>query len=245
MKPMQTRSWQAILIVGTDTGVGKTSLTASLAAYWCQYYDQSKLGIYKPIQSGIGDREFYHNTFPFLELSTITPLFFHAPLAPAVAAAKEGKDIDLALAWQGFQDLSYEKELVLVEALGGLGSPITFEYLVADLARDWQLATILVVPVRLGSIGQAVANVALARQSKINLKGIVLNCVSPVTASEINDLTDPIWLEQLLGVPVLGVLPYNADLHDGIGDRASLAQAAAGLDLEYLGLGKLVTNRER
>ncbi len=240
MKPMQPRPAQAILIVGTDTGVGKTSLTASLAAYWCQYYNQADLGIYKPIQSGIGDREFYHDTFPFLELNTITPLFFNAPLAPAVAAAKEGKTIDLALAWQGFQRLSHEKELILVEALGGLGSPITFEYLVADLARDWQLETILVVPVRLGSIGQAVANVALARQSKVNLRGIVLNCVSPISESEISDLTDPMWLEQLLGVPVLGVLPYNENLQKGIGDRASLARAAAGLDLEYLGLGASV-----
>ncbi|MEI6429832.1 MAG: dethiobiotin synthase [Pseudanabaena sp. ELA607] len=229
-------SAQAILIVGTDTGVGKTSLTAALAAYWCQYYNEASLGIYKPIQSGVGDREFYHATFPFLATNTITPLWFSAPLAPAIAAAKEGKTIDLAIAWQGFQNLVSQKKLVLVETLGGLGSPITFEYLVADLARDWQLETILVVPVRLGSIGQAVANVALARQSKVKLKGIVLNCLTPDAEAEISDLIDPIWLEQLVGVPVLGVLPYNEPLQKGIGERSSLASAAANLDLEYLGL---------
>ena len=57
-----------LLIVGSDTGVGKTVLTASLAAYWLTYRDRTvsqttpstSLGIYKPLQSGKGDREFYN-----------------------------------------------------------------------------------------------------------------------------------------------------------------------------------------
>jgi len=67
---------------------------------------------------------------------------------------------------------------VLVEALGG--SPVSEEFTVADLA-EWR-PTVLVVPVKLGAIAQAVANVALARPSRVHLKGIVLNCPTSFTA---------------------------------------------------------------
>jgi dethiobiotin synthetase len=123
-----------LLIVGSDTGVGKTILTAALAAYWLTYRDISQstpsnsLGIYKPLQSGIGDREFYHQTFALSQtLAEITPLYFETPIAPAIAAHKEGKPIDLAVIWQQFQKLQQQKEFLLVESLGGLGSPITDE----------------------------------------------------------------------------------------------------------------------
>lgn len=39
-----------------------------------------------------------------------------------------------------------------METLGGLGSPITYDYLVADLVRDWQIPTLLVGVVRLGEL---------------------------------------------------------------------------------------------
>jgi dethiobiotin synthetase len=105
---------KSLLIVGSDTGVGKTILTAALAAYWLTYHDISKnepssslshaLGIYKPLQSGIGDREFYHQTFALSQtLAEITPLYFETPIAPAIAAHKEGNPIDLAVIWQQFQ----------------------------------------------------------------------------------------------------------------------------------------------
>jgi len=76
---------------------------------------------------------------------------------------------------------------VLVEALGGLGSPVSEEFTVADLA-EWRLPTVLVVPVKLGAIAQAVANVALARPSRVHLKGIVLNCVQLVHSKKL-----PTW----------------------------------------------------
>lgn len=80
-------------------------------------------------------------------------------------------------------------DLVLVEALGGLGSPITNELTVADLAGQWRLETLLVAPVKLGAIAQIVANVALARDRKVNLRGIVLSCAVPVSPDAIAQWT--------------------------------------------------------
>ncbi|MES1022887.1 dethiobiotin synthase [Gloeocapsa sp. BRSZ] len=216
----------ALLVTGTDTEAGKTVLTTALAAYWRNRF--RNLGIMKPIQSGVGDRELYSQLFSFNQsIAEITPLYFEAPLAPPIAAAKENRDIDLAIVWRTLQQLRASRDFVLVEALGGLGSPVTAEFTVADLAAEWRLPTVLVVPVRLGAIAAAVANVALARQTRVLLKGIVLNCTQARSPQEIEDLTPPELIQSLTNIPVLGCLPYFADPTD----LEKLAQAAAALDL--------------
>jgi dethiobiotin synthetase len=221
-----------LFITGTDTDAGKTVLTTALAAYYQKYYPQRTWGIMKPIQSGVGDRELYQKLFSLQQSSEeITPLYFNAPLAPPIAAAKENRSVDLALVWQALTQLRSQRDLVLVEALGGLGSPITDELTVADLAADWRLPTVLVVPVRLGAIAQAVANVALARQSKVNLRGIILNCVQPRNEGEIADLTPSDLIQSLTNTPVLGCLPYL----DNLADLDQLAYVASTLQWERFG----------
>ncbi|HIK07160.1 MAG TPA: ATP-dependent dethiobiotin synthetase BioD [Trichormus sp. M33_DOE_039] len=220
-----------LLITGTDTEAGKTVLTTVLAAYWQKYHPQSRLGIMKPIQSGVGDREWYQNAFK-LEQSPeeITPLYFQAPLAPPIAAAKENRPVDLAIVWQALTKLRSQRDFLLIESLGGLGSPVTDELTVADLAGEWRLPTVLVVPVKLGAISHTVANVALAKQTKINLKGIVLNCTQPRTEDEITDLTPKDLIQSLTNIPVLGCIPHL----DNLTDYEKLAQTASNLDLEKL-----------
>lgn len=222
---------KTLLITGTDTEAGKTVVTTALAAYWQKYYPQRSLGIMKPIQSGMGDRELYQTLFS-LEQSPeeITPLYFQAPLAPPIAAAKENRQVDLAVVWRTLLALQKQRDLVLIESLGGLGSPITDELTVADLAGEWRLPTILVVPVRLGAIANAVANVALARQTKIALRGIVLNCIQPRQEEEIADLTPVGLIQSLTNIPVLGCIPYVENPQD----LEKLAEIAAGLDWETL-----------
>ncbi len=220
-----------LLITGTDTGTGKTILTCALAAYWQTYRPQESLGIFKPIQTGVGDCELYQQLFNLNQTpEEITPLHFQTPVAPPVAAEREGRTVDLGLVWQAFNTLRQQRQCVLVEALGGLGSPITHELTVADLARDWRLPAILVVSVKLGAIAQAVANVALARSCDVQLKGIVLNCVQPCSEEDMANWTPIGLIESLTNVPVLGTLPYLSDPTD----LSKLAQVASDLDIERL-----------
>lgn len=219
----------ALLITATDTDAGKTILTIALAAYWRKHLSTKPLGILKPVQSGIGDGELYSRLFA-MEMDEVNPLQFQAPLAPPIAAKREGRKVELEKAWQAFEHLQQTREFVLVEALGGLGSPLTDETTVADLAWDWRLPTVLVVPVRLGAIAQAVANVALARQSRIFLKGIVLNCIHPTTQQEIADWAPAELIESLTNMPVLGLIPHLIEPTN----LDKMAQVASGLDLERL-----------
>jgi dethiobiotin synthetase len=221
----------ALLITGTDTDAGKTVLTTALAAYWQTYCTSRSLGIMKPLQTGVGDRELYLRLFKLDQSpEELNPLHFAAPLAPPLAADLEGKRVKLEPVWQTFEALRKKQDFVLVEALGGLGSPITHETTVADLAWDWRLPAVLVVPVKLGAIGQAVANVALAAQAKVHLKGIVLNCVKPRSTEEIEKWTPTVLIESLTGIPVLGLIPHLSDPTN----LKKLAQVASNLELERL-----------
>ena len=220
-----------LLITGTDTDVGKTILTITLAAYWQNYCSNRHLGLMKLMQTGQGDRELYHQLFGQESLiKIVTPLCFEHPLAPPIAAAKIGEKIDLNIVWQAYLNLQKQQDFVVIEALGGLGSPLTPELTVANIASDWRLPTVLVVPVKLGAISQAVANVALARSLKVDLKGIILSCLQPDSQKNLADLAPCDLIQSLTQVPVLGTIPFISD----ITDRKKLAQIASHLDLEYI-----------
>ncbi len=221
----------ALLVTGTDTDSGKTVLTAALIAYWQKYCWAYRLGVCKPVQSGTGDREFYSRLFKLDQTpEQLNPLWYKTPVAPPLAAALEGKQVDIAKAWQVFSQLEAERDWVLVEGVGGLGSPMAEALTVADMAAQWRLPAVLVVPVKLGAIAQAVANAALAQQKQVKLLGIVLNCTHPHTQNQIDHWAPIDMIESLTQLPVLGQLPYLKQLND----PAVLADAAAQVDLERL-----------
>ncbi|HHP7232222.1 MAG TPA: dethiobiotin synthase [Xenococcaceae cyanobacterium] len=222
----------SLLITGTDTDVGKTFVTVALVAYWQKYRSALSLGLLKLMQTGIGDRELYQQLFGNLDwVEIVTPLSFAAPLAPPIAAELAGKEIDLAIVKNSLIVLGQKQDFVLVEALGGLGSPVTNELVVGDLAAEWGLPTVLVVPIKLGAIAQAVANVALARSLKINLRGIILNNTAPDNDPVALEHLAPInLLESLTQTPILGVLPYIQEVRE----QDKLAEIVTSWDLKLI-----------
>jgi len=224
---------KTLLIAGCDTGVGKTVTTTALAAYWHKYFPDRPLGLMKLLQTGLGDDELYQELFgSFNHWDVVTPLKFASPIAPPLAAEQEGKSVDLAVVWQTLQRLQQSHSRVLVEALGSLGSPVTQELTVADVAGMWNLATILVVPVQLGAMGQAIAQVALAREKKVNLKGLVLSCGNPEAEAKLEDWATPAMVESFTHLPVLGVVPYLED--SARKSLEDLAGVTARFELEKL-----------
>jgi dethiobiotin synthetase len=234
---------KTFLITGTDTDTGKTVFITALVAYWQAFYDRKSLGLMKLLQTGVGDRELYDRLFAnkggifrrkCYAIEIVAPLCFSTPVAPPIAAAKEGKTIDLGIIWRSLTELQQKHEFVLIEALGGLGSPVTDELTVADLARDWRLPILLVVPVKLGAIGQSVANIALARQNDLEVKGIVLNCIQPESEANLDNWAAIELIQSLTKVPVIGTIPYLAEPTN----LDKLTQVAANLDLEMFLIGK-------
>ena len=224
---------RSLAIVGTDTDAGKTVLTAALYAYCRRHLPQTTVALHKPIQAGPGDREQYQALFQLNQSQeSINPIYLRDPLAPPLAADREGVQIDLGVAWRSLNRLQRTYDFTLLETAGGLGTPMTWELTVADLMRDWKLPVVLVVPVKLGCIAQTVANVALANQCQLEVKGIVFNCVEPRSQAEQDNWAPVQAIAQLTHLPVLGILPYLEQPWT----PDNLAAAAAGLDLEYLDL---------
>jgi dethiobiotin synthetase len=214
---------QCLFVSASDTEVGKTVVTAALAL--CL----GDVAVMKLVQAGAGDREYYQQVLPQRCIpAEVNPLFFSAPLAPPLAAQREGRRVDLAYAWQQLTQLRQRVPRVLIEGAGGLGSPVTWEWTTATLCAQWRLPTLLVIPVRLGAIGQAVAHVALARQMGVPLRGLVLNEREPLTSTQRQDWAPAGWLEQLTGVPVLAQFPYV----ENILDPKCLQQAAMAAALD-------------
>jgi dethiobiotin synthetase len=212
-----------ILVAGTDTDVGKTWVTTALLAYLLKSRPRESFGVMKLMQTGIGDDEHYQSLFqenPRIE--TVTPLRFAAPLAPPLAAAKEGKTVNLDQVKQALVNLQQKYSLVIVEGLGGLGSPVTDHLTIGEVAGQWQLNTILVVPIKLGAIAHTVANVHYAHYCQIKLNGIILNSFQPISEEKLEDWTPIKMIESFTQTPVCGVLSYNERVNlDKMADIAS------------------------
>jgi dethiobiotin synthetase len=221
----------ALFIAGTEQGVGKTLLVSALAAYWQTYCRDRSLGIMKPVQCGGGDRDLYQRLFALDQtLDQIAPIYLETTLAPAIAAAREGYKMPLEKVWQSLEHLTQQRDYVLLEGTHGLGSAITRHTTGADLAWDWRIPVVLVVPVRPNAIAHAVACAALANQSRAHLKGFVLNCVEPCSEAEIADWVPVDLLQSLTQKPVFGCIPHLSNATD----LSQLTQAASNLELEYL-----------
>ena len=87
---------KGFFITGTDTGVGKTVLTALLARYLCER--RVRVAAFKPVCSGgRADARALHAALGgVLTLDEINPWHFRAALAPTLAAAREKKSVALA-----------------------------------------------------------------------------------------------------------------------------------------------------
>jgi dethiobiotin synthetase len=200
-----------------------------MGCYLEKYHSSRSLGVMKLLQTGEqGDHQWYQALFP----EVVTPVSYQAPLAPPLSAALEGKTVDLKPVWAAYQQLEATKDLLLIEALGGLGSPVTEELTVADLAQAWRLPIAIVVPVKLGAIAQVVANVALARHHKLEIKGIIFSQSQPCTPTQLEQWTPGHLIQNLVQIPVLGYLDYLENPRD----RDQLLQAATQLNWELMGI---------
>ncbi|MEN6615011.1 MAG: dethiobiotin synthase, partial [Syntrophorhabdus sp.] len=121
-----------IFVTGTDTGIGKTVLSCSMAAYLSlkQGYD---VGVMKPVESGIEtkDQRLASDAFALKEASgstddidLINPYIFKAPLAPQMAATLENVTIDIARLTRIYQQLTSRHDVMVIEGAGGVLVPI-------------------------------------------------------------------------------------------------------------------------
>jgi dethiobiotin synthetase len=200
---------RGIFITGTDTGVGKTYVTALILAELRQR--GVKAAAFKPIACGEGgrhDAEIYAKIMDDEEpLDVINPIYLKHPFAPSVAAKLERKRIDLRKVFATYKLLAAKYDVVLVEGAGGLLVPIKHGYFVADLAKDLRLPVVIIARPGLGTINHTLLTVRQARAMGLKVAGIVLNDTTGKRG--LAEKTNVVEIPKLTGVPVLGVVSYR------------------------------------
>lgn len=205
---------RGIFITGTDTGVGKTLVAASLAAY---LRDRGyRVGVMKPVETGCSERNgmlIPEDAVRLKEASgcaepieKICPYRFAEPLAPSIAAERAGEKIDVDFLLTTYREISAEYDITLVEGAGGLMAPLLPSYTFADFARVLKLPLLVVAANKLGVLNHLLLTLEHASCKGLRVLGYVLNRI----ASE-NSLPADTNREVLLGltgVPCLGDLPF-------------------------------------
>ncbi len=197
-----------LFVTGTDTGVGKTFVTARLIRE-LRTGGLDTVGL-KPICCGGREdaeilREAADGT---LTLNEVNPVWLRTPAAPYTAAMIENRAVDLALVRETIRAVRARHGSVLVEGVGGWLVPIERGYTVADLAVEVGLPVAVVVRNRLGALNHAALTLHHLRGTGLECAGIILNDAGVAAeggeeAEGIAMTTNPGVLEDWLGVRVL------------------------------------------
>ncbi len=220
---------KGFFVTGTDTGVGKTVIAAAIIKV-IRALGMSVCGM-KPVETGctrIGNT-LYPSDGMFLKkaaameetINHITPYCFETPVAPSLASEIEGNPVNVDSIVEEFQSLQERHDVVVVEGVGGILVPIKRDYFVLDLIRDLKLPLIIVSRPFLGTLNHTLLTVNYALKEGIKVSGIVINFTRPpdVTVAE---NTNPMMLQQLSQVPVMGTFPHLENLEDGTIEKAAL-----------------------
>jgi dethiobiotin synthetase len=202
----------SLLITGTDTGIGKTWVARALSH--ALVAAGRRVVAVKPVETGCDPAGSHLEDGALLAAATgqaepRAALFrFAAPVAPALAAEREGQDIDLDALVLQIEALSEGADVLLVEGAGGLLAPITWEWTVVDLARSLGAAALVVSADRLGTINHTQLTLSALELAGIPVAGVVFT--APETADESTG-TNAAAIERLSGLERVLVLPREHD----------------------------------
>jgi len=204
---------RGLFVVGTDTGVGKTEVTAALVTGWrARGLDVAGM---KPAEAGAlpggpsdADRLWAASggTDP---LELVCPYRLAAPVAPAVAARMEGRTISFDHVLACARELLRHHAALLVEGAGGLLVPLTGDRTFADLAWALGMPVLVVGRAGLGTINHTALTCEVLRTRGLEIRGVVLN--RPTPGSDPSEADNPAEIERLTGVRVVASLPHVAD----------------------------------
>jgi dethiobiotin synthetase len=191
-----------LFVAGTDTGVGKTVVTAAIVAR-LRHGGVDAVGV-KPLQTGADDDA-------GVVRETCASLGVGGPdasrcfdrldpaLAPRVAAETAGETVDVDAIRGECETTIRERSAAVVEGVGGLRVPISDDVEVLDLAESLDLPSVIVARSGLGTLNHTCLTVDALQDRGLCVSGVLLNNYRGETAAE---RTNPDELRRTLDVPV-------------------------------------------
>lgn len=204
-----------LFVTGTDTGVGKTVVACALV------HALRGLGLrvapMKPVAAGAvahGKGWANEDTLALAKvagdasptLEAITPVLLRDPMAPHIAAAREGRRIALAPIIEAQRRLARDFDATVVEGVGGFLVPLGPAVDTRDLAVALGLPVVLVVGMRLGCLNHALLTAEAIRGAGLPLAGWVANAIDPAMPAADENVAA---LLERLPAPLVGRLPFS------------------------------------
>lgn len=215
-------------VVGTDTDVGKTIVTAALVR------QMRMLGIdavpMKVVQTGGGytqdgypispDFEVYCSASSFMgdgdDIRDMVPVSLAAPCSPHLAARMEGAACETGPILAAMKRLCRKHDLVIAEGAGGINVPLSDTLTSLDLIKETGLPIILVIQNVLGCINHAMNTIQVLKSHHIQITGAVMTETrSPQDCDAFILEDNPRIIRRLAGIPILGNLPFIGGVQSG------------------------------
>ena len=200
-----------LFVTGTDTGVGKTLVTAALARHF-----RSRgltVGVMKPVETGVENPARLGNDATLLRWASgsteaadnICPYRFTKALSPSQAATAAKQPIDIDRIIKAGNALRNNSDILLVEGSGGLMVPIRGGYLMADLARQMGAPLLIITHPRLGTLNHTLLTTLATRSMDMELSGFIINRMPDIPDEAEGEA--PHLLASLASADLIGVLP--------------------------------------
>ena len=203
----------SFFVTGTDTDVGKTCVSAAIAKHL--HDNNVDVGVMKPFASGYktttdsvsSDVEIlikYSGAQDPIDL--VNPYYFEIPTSPYDACKQLNLEIDISNVIESYKQLTSIHDVVIVEGIGGIMTPISKNYFVSDLISDLQLESIIVTGSKIGTVNHLMLTYEHARQKNLKLKGFLVN-QNVSDGYELSNLKHQIF--GLTGNKVFGAIPFQ------------------------------------
>ena len=209
---------RGLFITGTDTGVGKTHIACAIVRELREA--GHRVGVFKPACSGASLAE---NGEPHwddidrlrdalgreVSVDQLCPQRFLSPLAPPVAAQKEGCRVDWESIIHGFEAWQQDCDVLVIEGAGGLLCPLTADTTMAEFAGHSLFPLVIVARLGLGTINHTLLTVEVARQRGLRIAGLVFNEATPT--EEVLVDSNPAEISARCDVPILAICRHQTE----------------------------------
>ena len=178
------------------------------------------VGVMKPFAAGIVQKNGFKSEDVEILITAaqvddpenlVNPQFFPIPASPYTAWKNLKTKPKIHPILSSFKKLSKLHEMILVEGMGGVMTPILNNYYVTNLINDLKIPAVIVTRSKIGTINHTIMTVRMCEKYKIPIKGIIINDFDS-DGYKTKELTRD--LKNLLGVPILGSIPFIDDLSD-------------------------------
>lgn len=224
-----------IFVTAIDNNIGKTFITAGLAA------TMQSLGystcVFKPVCTGTiekngfaqsPDLAFVKNVDPYIQ--TASSYLLKEKTNPYISSELENIVIDKNAIKKDYDNLKKENDCTIVEGVGGLMVPIAPNFVELDMVKMLNLPVIIVIKPDLGTVNQTLLSINHAKTKGIEVRGVIINNF-PENSKDIDVKTAPRLIEEYSDAKILGIVKHFDDIKK-INPNDLITHILNGIDIE-------------